>query len=197
MDRRCECDTGYRPVEGSCISIGLYPHSNKPQGQSNDWDKEYNINDKKGGFGGSSSFGGNSFSWDSNSIGSGAVQQTGTNYEFTNPGKSSVPQASTYPLPPAPTGYAYYMLDSNGNTVPYSTSSPYQYNPNMPYGQIFTPTNPVKIGGVMAVGVDPAINGGNLGLYANPSASNGVVYPGVNTPSYGYNNNNYQHRSGK
>lgn len=66
------------------------------------------------------------------------------------------------------------MLDSNNNVVPYQTSSPYQYNPNMPYGQIFSPLNPVKVGGVVAVGVDPAINGGNLGLYANPNAAKGL-----------------------
>lgn len=44
----------------------------------------------------------------------------------------------------------------------------------MPYGQIFSPLNPVKVGGVVAVGVDPAINGGNLGLYANPNAAKGL-----------------------
>lgn len=73
VDRRCECDSGYRAVEGSCISIGIYPHGNNGYGSNGEY---YGHDDKKGSYG-SNSYGGNNFGWDSSS---GAVQQTGTNY---------------------------------------------------------------------------------------------------------------------
>jgi hypothetical protein len=134
-------------------------------------------------------FGGTSVIGSSNGgIGSNSnVLQTSTNYLYTN-GQISNSVNTAYPYPPPPSGYGYYMLNNNGQTVPYTTTNPYSYNPNMPYGQIYSPSSPIQVGKQLAVGVPPQLNGANLDLTPSSNAPSSIPLingsPLLPTPKY-------------